>query len=99
MMPFLTSLQTLPPLAGGFFGLLMGLAAGVLHFASLKRVAELYTGGGPIGRTLALHIARFALIVAVLVLLALIGALPLLSGALGILIARALVLRFTKEPA
>ncbi|WP_319775346.1 ATP synthase subunit I [Breoghania sp.] len=99
MMPFLTSLQTLPPLAGGLFGLLMGLAAGALHFASLKRVVELYTGGGPIGPTLALHIARFALIVAVLVLLALIGALPLLSGALGILIARALVLRFTKEPA
>ncbi len=99
MMSLLEPLQTLSPVAGGLLGLLLGLVAGLAHFASLKRVVDLYAGGGPIARTVALHIARFALVIAVLVLLALMGALPLLAGALGIFIARALVLRFTREAA
>ncbi len=90
-------LQTLSPVAGGLFGLALGFVIGFIHFASLKRVVRLYADAAPLGRTLFLHLIRFVLVFAGLGLLAFTGALPLLAGGLGILFARAAVLRLTRE--
>ncbi|MBN9671375.1 ATP synthase subunit I [Roseibium aggregatum] len=97
MMSLFAMLQSLPPAATALFGLVLGFALGLIHFASLRRVVDLYTGAAPVARALILHIARFVLVIAGLGLLAFLGALPLLAGALGILLARAAVLRLTRE--
>jgi|GEM_PF-1226929 len=99
MISLLAPLQTLSPALGGLFGLALGFALGLVHFASLRRVVRLYTEAAPLGRTLFLHLVRFVLVFAGLGLLAVMGALPLLAGGLGILLARAVVLRLGREPA
>jgi F1F0 ATPase subunit 2 len=82
--------------AGPALTALLGLAAGVLlglaHFGSLRWNVRLFTSGGG-RRALGAQLLRFALVFAVLAGLAKLGALPLLAGALGILLARQLVLR------
>jgi len=85
--PFLLAALTL---AGG---VLLGLA----HFASLAVVTRLFLDGRQRGRAVALQLARMAVAVAVFSGFALAGALPLLSGALGFLIGRAIVLRRSRE--
>jgi len=75
-------------LAGFFAGALLGL----VHFGSLWWNVQLYAGGRPI-RSFGLQILRFALIATVLTGLARLGALPLLAGALGLLLARGILLR------
>ncbi|HVB69509.1 MAG TPA: ATP synthase subunit I [Acetobacteraceae bacterium] len=74
-------------------GLIAGLLAGGLHFALLRRNAELYLRPRGLGRGIALQALRLVLLAGVLVVLARQGALPLLLGALGVLVARRLVLR------
>jgi F1F0 ATPase subunit 2 len=69
-----------------------GLVLGLLHFASLRRVADVFAAGAA-GRALALQAVRWVALVAVLILFAREGALPLLLCALGLLVARAVVLR------
>jgi F1F0 ATPase subunit 2 len=77
--------------------IVLGLAAGVLlgliHFGSLWWNSRLYAGGGW-GQALGLQLLRFCLLLAVLGALAWLGASFLLAGALGLLLARGLVLRF-----
>ncbi|WP_333823044.1 N-ATPase subunit AtpR [Pinisolibacter sp.] len=69
-----------------------GLALGLLHFASLRRIADVFAAGAA-GRALALQATRWVVLVAVLILFARQGALPLLLTALGLFVARAVVLR------
>lgn len=75
--------------------LLAGLLAGVAFFALLRWNAALYLRHGGVARAVALQAARLAAIAAVLTLAARHGALPLLLGAAGLLVARALVMRWT----
>jgi hypothetical protein len=75
----------------------LGIAMGVLHFATLERVTRLYLKGGSVGQAVALQVARLGLVTAFFVGLALLGAKPLLAGALGLLIGRAIVLRRKRE--
>ncbi|MBE9636336.1 ATP synthase subunit I [Salipiger mangrovisoli] len=79
--------------------LCLGFALGLLHFASLRRVTSLFLGGNPAWRALGLQLARLTLLTAALAGLARLGALPLLAGTLGLLLARQAVLRHSrKEP-
>lgn len=93
----MTSAFTDLPLLSAALGLLAGLALGLFHFATLRRVTDLYLSGTAPARALAFQLARFALLIGALVLLAIAGAAPLLGGALGILLGRAIVLRRTRE--
>jgi hypothetical protein len=74
--------------------LLLGLAVGVAYFAAMWRSAELFAVGDRVGLAIGLVAGRFALILAVLAQIAIRGgALPLLTTALGIVIARAVAMR------
>lgn len=77
--------------AAGF--LAAGLLAGVLHFALLRWNAALYARPRRLGPAIGLHVLRLAATALMLVLLARIGAVPLLTAALGITIARPFVVR------
>ncbi|MGC1303864.1 MAG: ATP synthase subunit I [Caulobacteraceae bacterium] len=68
--------------------LIAGFGAGWVHFALLRRSAELLVGGGSLGAGLGLHIGRLALTGATLAAAALFGWLPLLCCAAGVTIAR-----------
>jgi F1F0 ATPase subunit 2 len=70
-----------------------GLAAGTLHFALLRWNAALYGRAGGIGTAVALQLLRLAVLGGVLTIIALQGALPLLLAALGVLVARPVVMR------
>ncbi|WP_372074005.1 ATP synthase subunit I [Tistrella mobilis] len=67
-----------------------GLAAGTGFFLVLRRNTDLFAGGR-IGLAIAMQVVRFAVLVPVLVLAARHGAGPLLAAALGVLIARRVV--------
>jgi hypothetical protein len=97
MTNLIATLQSLPPLIAALIGVGLGFGLGLAHFASLRRVVRLYTSGGPVGRTLVLHMSRFVLLFAGLGLLAFLGAPALIAGALGIVLARGLVLRQSRE--
>ena len=86
------SLASLPILSG-LLALVAGLVLGVAHFATLRKVTDLYLGGTAPGRALALQLARLAVLGGFLTVLALTGAAPLLAGVVGVLIGRAIVLR------
>jgi F1F0 ATPase subunit 2 len=75
------------------FYLALGFAAGTLFFALLHWNTRLYMRGGSVAFAVALQGVRVVSVGGVLVLIALLGALPLLLTALGLLIARAVVLR------
>ncbi len=74
-------------------GFAAGFAVGLVHFGSLWWNAQMFARGGRLAIAFALQIGRFALLVAVCIGLARLGALPLLSGALGLLLARGILLR------
>ncbi len=78
-------------------GFALGLGLGVVHFATLQRVTDLYLQAGSPARALALQLARLLVMAGLMVLLARQGAAPLLSGAAGLLIAREIVLRRTRR--
>lgn len=88
--------MTLTPLA---LGLLLGLATGLVHFATLRRVTALYLAGTAPARALGLQLARLALVALVLAGLARLGAGALLAGALGLMLAREAVLRRARKEA
>ena len=69
----------------------MGLLVGAFHFASLWWNTRLFTTGEA-GKAIALQLGRIAVAVAVLTLLARLGLAALLCGALGLLVARPLLL-------
>lgn len=87
---------SLPPLASAVIGFALGLALGLIHFATLKTVTSLYLSGTATGRAIGLQLGRLAVLAATLNVLALSGAAALLGGALGVLAGRAIVLRRTK---
>ena len=73
-----------------------GLAIGGAFFSLLRLNVRLYTSRRwPVG--IALHFARWALLVVALLVAARVGALPLLSVAAGTLIARMALVRPTPE--
>lgn len=80
------------PLTGALFGLAVGALLGLVHFGALWWNTRLYTQGGA-ALALAVQLGRFALLGLVLAGLAKLGALPLLAGALGLLLVRPLVVR------
>lgn len=84
---------TLPSLAAQFaIGLAAGMLAGAWHFVSLNWNWPLFANGKT-AAALALQIARIALTCACLVILARVGALALLAGMVGVLLARRIALR------
>ena len=72
-------------------GLIVGLLVGAFHFASLWWNTRLFTTGEA-GKAIALQLGRIAVAVAVMTLLARLGLAALLCGALGLLVARPLLL-------
>ena len=90
------SFDALPPWTG-YLSLAAHLAAGVvlgfIYFQSLWWNASRLTGGGRATTAIAFTVGRFALLGGLLTLASLEGALPLLMLALGVLIARPVVMR------
>jgi len=78
--------------------LLGGTVLGYLHFATLHKVSMDYLGGHPV-RGVLIQVARMAVMVIVLVVLARLGAPFLLGAAVGILVGRFMVMhRAGREP-
>ncbi len=74
-----------------------GLALGALYFRSIWWTARRFIGGGRLTAMIAMAVARFSLLGALLTLASLEGALPLLAMALGLLVSRAVVMRGVRE--
>ena len=74
-----------------------GIALGVVYFCSLWWNARRFAAGGRAITAVALMIGRFVLLGGLLTLASLEGALPLLMMALGVLIARPVVIRRVRE--
>jgi F1F0 ATPase subunit 2 len=79
--------------------LVAGIGLGMLYFSAIWWNARLFALGGRAMTTVALIIGRLVLLGGLLALASLEGALPLLTTALGVLIARPLVLRRYHEAA
>lgn len=92
----LLSLQAATAGIQGAIGLLAGIPIGLLHFATLRWNLHFFAGGD-LPRAFLLQFARLGLLGGVLCLLAIFGAMALLSGMLGILLARSLILRRTRS--
>ncbi len=75
------------------FWLLAGLAGGTAHFALLRWNTRLYLAGGSVARGLGVQLLRLAGTTALLAFAAWHGALALLLAAIGVTLARLLVLR------
>jgi F1F0 ATPase subunit 2 len=73
-------------------GLIAGFAAGLVHFATLHRNVRLLAFGSA-SKALAMQLSRLGLMLVVLFVLAKLGPWALLCGALGVLVARSVVLR------
>lgn len=80
--------QYLPAIAA-LFG---GFAIGLFHFASLRYCVDAFAAGR-VARAISLQMLRFAVTAGAFIGLAMLGALPLLAAALGLLGARAALLR------
>ncbi len=75
--------------------LLFGLAGGTCHFAMLRWNATLYLSGTGMLRALAVQVVRMAATAGLLFFAVSHGAVALLAAAIGVLLARALILRAT----
>lgn len=71
-----------------------GVLAGALHFALLRWNTTLYARAGRVAAAAALQVLRLGVLAGLLAIVARQGALPLLLAALGLLIARSLVVRW-----
>lgn len=90
------SFQTLPAWAMAFglaAHLVAGIGLGIAYFSAVWWNARLFALGCRTSTTLALIGGRFVLLGGLLTLASLEGALPLLAMALGVLIARPMVMR------
>jgi hypothetical protein len=76
---------------GAFLGL--GLVLGGIYFYGVWRSARGFTTGAPMERMVLLSVGRLVLMGGVLALISRAGAMPLLATALGIVLARPLVMR------
>ncbi len=74
-----------------------GFLLGLLYFRGLWWNARLFASGGRVTTTIALIFGRFVLLAGLLTLASLEGALPLLVTALGVLIARPMVIRSVRQ--
>jgi F1F0 ATPase subunit 2 len=74
-----------------------GIMLGVVYFRSLWWNARRVTEGARVATTIAVMIGRFVVLGVLLTLASLEGALPLLVMALGVLIARSVVMRRIRE--
>jgi F1F0 ATPase subunit 2 len=70
-----------------------GVVAGVLYFKCLAWTVRLFVEGGGAAKAIVLMIGRIALLAGLLALASRQGALPLLMMALGVLIARFVIIR------
>jgi F1F0 ATPase subunit 2 len=91
------SLPTWAMLLGLAAHLAAGVVLGVLYFRSLWWNARRFAAGDRAATTIAVMIGRFVLLGVLLTLASLEGALPLLVMALGVLIARSVVMRKIRE--
>ena len=73
--------------------LALGASLGVLYFCGLWWNVRLFAGGGHAARAIAAMAGRFALLGGVLTATSLEGAMPLLTTAIGLFAARAVVVR------
>jgi F1F0 ATPase subunit 2 len=73
-------------------GLVAGFAAGLVHFSTLQRNAQLLASGSA-SKALTMQLARLGLLLVILFVLAKLGPWTLLCGALGVFVARSVVLR------
>lgn len=76
-----------------------GLAFGAAYFAALRRTVDVYVAGRHRFVPAVLTLARIAGAIGFLVFAAQFGALPLLTGFLGFLLARGLALRAARRAA
>ena len=76
-----------------------GFGLGLLYFRGLWWNARLFASGRRMTTAIALGLGRFLLLGGLLALAAVEGALPLLAMALGVLVARPLVMRGVREAA
>jgi N-ATPase, AtpR subunit len=72
---------------------LAGLTLGLVYFRALRRTVDLLTGNRGWAMPIGLTLARVAGAVVLLTLMARLGAMPLLGGFLGFLMARMIALR------
>jgi F1F0 ATPase subunit 2 len=73
-------------------GVSVGLAAGAIHFATLRWNVRLLISGTP-AKAIALQLLRLAGVAVLFGALAKLGAWPLLCGAAGLLLVRGVILR------
>jgi F1F0 ATPase subunit 2 len=91
------STASLPEILGqGALFALLGVLIGAGYFAVLKLNVQRYLSDRPFGPTIALHLGRLLLAGVGFALIAPAGAVPLLGGLLGFLLARAVALRSEK---
>jgi F1F0 ATPase subunit 2 len=86
----------LPPWAMGLSlsaHIAVGVALGLFYFGSIRRTVQGFTAGGRVTTVIAIMIVRFAVLGGLLALASLEGALPLLTMALGVFVARFAVMR------
>ena len=79
--------------------LVAGIGLGIAYFSAVWWNARLFALGGRASTTIALVIGRLVLLGSFLALASLEGAMPFLAMALGILIARPMVIRSHREAA
>ncbi len=82
-----------PPLAALGTYLAAGMILGLLYFRALWWNVCQFAGGGRAGAVMSLMIGRFLLMAGCLLLVSLMGAVPLLAMLLGVLAARAVMMR------
>jgi F1F0 ATPase subunit 2 len=85
-------IEHLPVAAQVPAGLIAGLIAGLLHFSTLRRNVQMLAHGS-LSKALAMQVARLGALLLILFVLAKLGPWTLLCGALGVLVARSIVLR------
>jgi F1F0 ATPase subunit 2 len=81
-----------PLIAQIAIGSFVGIAAGALHFATLRWNVRLLISGTP-AKAIGLQLLRLAGVAVLFGVLAKLGAWPLLCGAAGLLLARGFILR------
>jgi F1F0 ATPase subunit 2 len=92
---FATGEGALALLAASTAWLAAGGAVGAFHFLTLRTSVRMLATGSPLPAALALHLTRFAVTAVALSVIARHGVLPLLAATIGVLVARAAVLRIT----
>jgi N-ATPase, AtpR subunit len=91
--------QSVTVLVSAALYLIAGVGVGVLYFWSLHENTRLFAAGVGMSTAIMFMIGRFVLLAGILVFASREGAFPLLAMALGVLVARAAVLRRVRRGA